>query len=52
MRAAGRAAHAAGSRAVEIVRRYAHLSPGHLAKHAAKLGTILSQAEGSQLASV
>ena len=41
-----------GWESAEMVRRYAHLTPAHLAKHAAKLGTILSQAEGSQPASV
>jgi len=37
---------------VEMVRRYAHLTPGHLAQHAAKLGTILSQAEAGGAVSV
>jgi integrase len=41
-----------GWESVEMVRRYAHLSPGYLAQHAARLGTILSQAEGGPSASV
>jgi integrase len=40
-----------GWESVEMVRRYAHLTPGHLAKHAAKLSTILAQAEAGKSAS-